>query len=93
MTCFHLNPTKYQNVTSSVLLKTGTGRLKGVMVATVAGSPTIKFWDNTSAATTVLINTFIPTAATMYNFGWDIEYTTGLYITIGGTVDCTVFFN
>ena len=93
MSKFVLNKAKYKNTTSSVLIKTGTGNLKGVFVAAASSTPTIKFWDNTSAATTVLINTFTPVAATMYNMGCDVEYNTGLYITISGTVDCTVFFD
>ena len=78
------------NLSASALAKTGDGELCGIFVASASGSPTIKVWDNTSAATTVLVNTFTPVAATWYPMPF--HFNTGLYITIGGTVDCTVSF-
>lgn len=81
----------YLNTSASALVKTGSGRLQGIFVASASSTPTIKLWDNTSGATTVLVNTFTPVAGTMYSFP-DVVFTTGLYITISGTVDCTVFY-
>lgn len=40
-----------------------------------------------------LVNTFTPVAGTMYDFGSDVAFGEGLYLTIGGTVDCTVFYD
>jgi hypothetical protein len=80
----------YKNTTASVLVKTGQGRLQGIMVAAASATPTIKLWDNTSAAGNVLVNTFTPVAGTQYLFP-DVDFVTGLFITISGTVDCTVF--
>jgi len=84
-----LSPT-YKNTDASVLVKTGVGKLRGIFVASTSQG-TIKLWDNTSAATTILVNTFSPVAATYYDFA-DVLFGTGLYITIGGTIDCTVFY-
>lgn len=77
----------YTNLTASALVKTGFGRLKGMYVnSTTAG--TIKFWDNTSAATTVINNTITP-AIGYHNLG-NVSFNTGLYATIGGTLDVTL---
>lgn len=43
-------------------------------------------------AIVLLINTFIPVAATYYEFP-DVDFINGLYYTEGGTVDCTLFFD
>lgn len=77
----------YTNLTASALVKTGFGRLKGMYVnSTSAG--TIKFWDNTSAATPVINNTITP-AVGYHNLG-NVSFNTGLYATIGGTLDVTL---
>lgn len=79
----------YRNLTASALVKTGYGTLKGMYVnSTTAG--TIKFWDNTSAATTVINNTITP-AVGYHNLG-SVAFTTGLYATIGGTLDVTLHY-
>jgi len=82
------------NKTESALVKTGFGKIRGIFVASVSGSPTIKLWDSLTAANEIIINTFIPVAGTMYYFGSDgIDFATGLYLTIGGTVDCTLLID
>lgn len=82
---------KAQNVTASGLIKTGAGRIKGIFVAS-ASSGTIKLWQNTAGSGTVLVNTFSVAAGTWYSLG-DMAFSTGLFITIGGTVDCTVAYD
>lgn len=81
----------YKNISSSTLVRTGRGSLLGIFVASASATPTIKIWDNTSGATTILVNTFTPSAATFYPI--PATFGTGLYVTISGTVDCTVFWN
>ena len=79
---------RYQNISASALIKTGEGYITGFFVASSAVG-TVKLWDNTSAATTILVNTTSPTV------GWNpcpFHFTTGLYITIGGTIDLTVVY-
>ena len=77
---------RYTNISASTLIKTGEGDIIGIWVAsTTAG--TVKLWDNTSAATTVLLNT------STLNTGWNpmpFHFNTGLYITVANTLDCTV---
>lgn len=81
----------YKNITESTLIRTGSGQLLGIFVASASSTPTIKVWDNTSGATTVLVNTFTPVAGTWYPMPF--FFNTGLYVTISGTVDCTVAWN
>jgi len=81
----------YTNLTVDTAVKSAPGRLFGIFVASASATPTIKIWDNTSAATTVLINTFTPVAATYYQFP-GVEFGVGLYVDVGGTVDITVFY-
>ena len=86
-----MNANKYKNLTASGLVETGNGTVVGIIVASHT-SGTIKLWDNTSAATTVLVNTmtlaigerFIP----LYGATFDV----GLYVTIGGTADVTLVY-
>lgn len=82
----------YTNLSASALIKTGAGRVKGFMVNSHT-SGTLKLWDNTSAATTVLLNTitFAAGSGLMFNLP-DVEFGTGLYATIGGTADITIFW-
>jgi hypothetical protein len=76
------------NTTSSAVVRYGAGAILSIFVASASGSPSIKLWDNTAASGTVLVNTFTPVAATPYRI--EMQFKTGLYITIGGTVDCTL---
>lgn len=80
----------YTNISASALIRTGPGKLLGVLVASASGTPTVKVWDNTSAATTVIVNTMPVVGGVFYPI--PAKFQTGCYVTIGGTVDCTVFW-
>lgn len=86
-------PMTYTNLSASALIKTGAGVVSGFIVNSHT-SGTLKLWDNTSAATTVLVNTitFAAGSGIVVNLGSDIEFSTGLYATIGGTADITLFW-
>jgi hypothetical protein len=82
---------QYTNLTASQLIKTGAGVVAGVIVnSNTAG--TFKLWDNTSAATTVIVNTYTVTTAvsSVVVFPKPISFNTGLYCTVGGTADFTI---
>ena len=82
-------PNKYKNFTASNLVKTGAGVLEGMYVnSTTAG--TIQLWDNTSGATTLINNTITP--AVGYHCLGKIAFNTGLYATVGGTMDVTLYY-
>lgn len=82
----------YKNFSASNLVKTGDGIAVGIIVASHTNG-TLKLWDNTSAATTVLVNTITLAAGpqTVPLFG--ARFLTGLYITVGGTIDATLVYN
>ena len=84
-----MQETIYKNLTASALIKTGYGKLVGMYVNSTTGG-TIKFWDNTSAATTVINNTITP-AIGYHNLG-NANFTVGLYATIANTLDVTLYY-
>ena len=77
-------------LSGSVLLKGGEGYLAGIFVSSASSSPTFKIWDNTSAAGAILVDTFTPIAGSWYPLPF--HFTTGCYITVGGTLSATVSF-
>jgi len=82
----------YTNLSASALVKTGAGVLKGIVVNSHS-SGTLKLWDNTSAATTVILNTITFAAGSGIVLTFPaIEFSTGLYATIGGTADITLLW-
>jgi hypothetical protein len=84
----------YKQMTASGLVKEGAGKLMGIFVTNAASTPTLKVWDQTSAAVPVLADTWTPVSATDYiSFTTaGVHFTRGLFITISGTVACTVVF-
>lgn len=83
---------KYTNITADTLIKTGFGKVAGFVVNSHT-SGTLKLWDNTSAATTVITNTYtFPSGSQVVSFPEPISFNTGLYANIGGTVDLTIIY-
>lgn len=83
---------QYKNLSASGLVKTGQGKVVGIVVNSHTGG-TVKLWDNTSGATTVLCNTMTLAVGERYVNLFDANFTTGLYVTIGGTADITVVYS
>lgn len=81
----------YKNITASTLIKTGYGSIKGVIINSHT-SGTLKLWDNTSAATTVICNTISFGVGERFVPLYDISFITGLYATIAGTADITIVY-
>lgn len=84
---------KYLNGTTSQSVKTGQGTLFGIYVNSHTGG-TIKLWDNTAGSGTVILNTITlaagPQLIQLPAVG--VSFYTGLYITVGGTIDYTVIY-
>ena len=76
----------YKNTTATTTVYTGTGGCFGIFVASASSTPTIKVSDGA----TTMVNTFTPVGATFYQIPG--RFNTSLVVTIGGTVDCTVFW-
>ena len=75
---------QFLNVTASKQVAFGPGRLKGFVVdSTNVG--TVKAWDSAvGAAGTVIFGTMTPAAGASINC-FDLGFTNGLFLTIGGT--------
>ena len=87
----------YTNISASALIKTGAGRLTGFVVNSAAAGATLKLWDNTSAATTILLNTMTFTLASAQGpftvLLPSIKFSTGLYATIAvAAMDVTLLW-
>lgn len=85
--------TGYLNGTTSQLVKAGPGQVLGISVNSHS-SGTIKLWDNTAGSGTILVNTITFAAGPqILNFpSGGVNFNTGLFITVGGTIDYTVFY-
>ena len=77
----------FTNLTATTAVHAGVGGLLGIFVASASSTPTIKVSDGSGT----LVNTFTPVAATFYPMPG--RFATSLVVTIGGTVDCTVFWD
>jgi len=85
-----MDSTKYTNGSTSQLIRTGGGKFYGVIVNSHT-SGTLKFWDDTTATGTVILNTITFAAGPQtLLFPTPIEFYTGLFATVGGTIDYTI---
>ena len=83
----------YAQISATKLIKNSQGKVKGIMVSAASSTPTITVYDEETAGTTTkVIDTFTPVAGTNYNFYDGINTTNGIYVVIGGTVSCTVYY-
>lgn len=85
----------YVAITATSQVKTDAAKLKTIFVSSVSGSPTITIYDSSSKSTSdpVVLATFVPVAATVYNFFDGLYLSKGLYVVIGGTVSATIGFD
>lgn len=82
---------QYIRLAASGVVKADAGALVGFYMA--SGTPTLKLYDNPSAASgTIILNTSAAlTAATWY---WlPAQFTKGLYATLTGAGDITFIYN
>ena len=83
----------YAIISATTLLKQQAGKIKGIFVSAASSTPTIAIYDAQTASTSIkVIDTFTPVAATNYNFMDGINTEFGIYIVVGGTVSCTVYY-
>lgn len=83
---------KYLNGTTSQSIKATAGTFYGFVINSHTGG-TIKFWDNTSAAGTVILETITLTAGTNFvPLPMGVSFNTGLFATVGGTINYTILF-
>ena len=78
-----------KNLSASANVMPRAGYLTGIWVSSASSSPTIAVYDSATTTTTTLIaNTFTPLAGTWYTIPFRAN--SGVYVVIGGTLDCTV---
>ena len=77
----------YKNITSTTTVTTNPGGCYGIFVASASSTPTLKVTDGA----TTIVNIFTPAGATFYQI--PASFSTNLTVTVGGTVDCTVFWS
>jgi hypothetical protein len=82
---------KSRNLSASALAKTGEGSVVGIVINSHT-SGTIKLWDSLTAANTVLVNTITLAAGERFIPFYNLSFSVGLYVTIGGTADITVVY-
>jgi len=84
---------KYLNGTTSQAIKSTAGSLYGIVVNSHS-SGTLKVWDNTAGSGTVLLNTitFAAGSGIQLNFPTGVSFNTGLFVTVGGTIDYTIIY-
>lgn len=86
-----MDKNKYKNISASGLVKTGAGKVVGVVIGSHS-SGTLKLWDALTATTPILVNTMTFGAAERFIPLYDAVFSTGLYATIGGTADITIVY-
>jgi hypothetical protein len=85
-----MDSTKYTNGTTSQEIRTGTGKLYGIVVNSHT-SGTLKLWDNTAGSGTVILNTItFASGPQTILFPYPIEFYTGLFVTVSGAIDYTI---
>lgn len=83
---------KYLNGTTSQAVKSAAGSFHGFIVNSHT-SGTLKFWDNTAGSGTVLLNTITLAAGPgFYTLPMGVSFNTGLFVTVGGTIDYTILY-
>jgi hypothetical protein len=78
------------NISADTAVLSGAGFFYG-FVCNSTSTGTVKFYDNTAASGTVILNTFTPAAAGVYVFP-AITVGTGIYADITNTLDITVLY-
>lgn len=81
-----------KQISASAQISNTSGVLVGIFISSATGG-TIKAWDSLTAAGTVLFDT--TAAATLTSplyVPCNMGFGTGLFITLGGTINCSVVY-
>lgn len=98
-TVAHIEVTATTLTGTTLVIAANSGGIAGNTINTTTTAANATWGAATLAgglnAIVLMVNTFIPTASTFYRFGADdgVSFINGLYVIIGGTVDCTLFYD
>jgi hypothetical protein len=84
-----------KTVTASSGLRTGTGRLIGMVLSASSGTVTFTYYDNTAGSGTKLLEINVSNTIPVVLFlaeKYFIDFTTGLYLSIGVGGSATVWW-
>lgn len=83
-------PTFKTRLTASGIVRSGTGQLLGIMVNSHSAG-TLVLYDNTAGSGEIIFNTitFAAGSGIWFPMPFGLNFTNGLYATIGGTADIT----
>jgi hypothetical protein len=80
-------------IEATTLVKSAPAKLKGIFVSAASDTPTITVYDTQTSGTDVkVLGVFTPVSATNYIFFDGLNTANGLYVVLGGTVKCTVYY-
>lgn len=83
----------YNAITTSTLIYTGPGTAHAIIVSSHTNG-TIKLWDNISAATTILVDTYTYPAGSSVIPLYGVKFLTGLFVDTNSTTQkITVAWN
>ena len=80
---------------ASAGLRTGTGRLMGMVLSASSGTVMFTFYDNTAGSGTKILEIHVPNAFPFVLFLSEkcfLDFTTGLYLSIGVGGSATVWW-
>jgi hypothetical protein len=80
------------NLSASALIKTGSGRIHGVIINSHS-SGTLKLWDSLTATGTVIHETMTFAVGERFIPMFGETFGTGLFATISGTANITIIYN
>lgn len=80
------------NLSASALIKTGSGRIQGVVINSHT-TGTLKLWDSLTATGTVIHETMSFAVGERFIPMFGETFGTGLFATIGGTANITIIYN
>lgn len=80
------------NLSASALIKNGSGRVHGIVVNSHT-SGNIKLWDSLTATGTVMNETITLAGGERWIPLFGGTFGTGLFLTIGGTANVTIYWN
>lgn len=86
------NPAGYSNITATGAVKSTAGVVSGFIINSHTNG-TLKLWDNTAGSGAVLMNTYtFPAGSGVVTFPKPVQFNTGLFATVGGTLDITIIY-